>query len=1042
MEKYCKTLYKRITMRKLLFIMSLFVYLSINAIETIKVACVGNSITYGIGVKDREKNSYPALLQRMLGDEYIVGSFGKPGATLLNRGHRPYTEQKEYNDALAFNADIIIIHLGVNDTDPRDWPDFRDDFIKDYISLIDSFKSVNSDARIIIAGITPIWDRHPRFLSGTKVWQDEIRDKIHVVADICDVEFIDFYSVLHNYPFMFPDAIHPNEEGASILAKTVYSAITGNYGGLKMPEIYSDNMVLQRDVPLKLSGTSNANDHIIVEIDGNKYETVTDNRGCWNIVIEPLSAKRNITMLVSNGYKNIVFKNVAVGEVWLCSGQSNMEFMLKNSVNAKEELKKSANSNIRLFDMKPRWKTDAVEWPESALDSVNHLEYYRKTTWKECNPETVKDFSAVAYYFGKTLQDSLDVPVGLICNAVGGSTTESWIDRNTLENKFPFILREWKNNDFIQKWARDRASLNIKKSESIFQRHPYEPCYLFEAGIIPLQQFPIKGAIWYQGESNAHNAEAHENLFKLLVNSWRNNWGNNYMPFYYVQLSSLNRPSWPWFRDSQRRLMYEIPNTGMVVSSDCGDSIDVHPRNKRPIGERLARWALSDTYKYNLLPTGPLFKKAIVTGNNSVTVSFDYSEGLCASNNNGKVIGFELAEYDGLYYAAETEIHNNIVILHSSKLKNPKYVRYGWQPFTKANLVNVNGLPTSTFKAKIDDLTIPNHPIPHGVSAPFAGVINDWIIVAGGCNFPDIPAAEGGKKVYYSEIYAINMKEKSKGWKLIGRLPNSAAYGATVSIGDNLYFIGGENMEGKLNSVYKVSMKSEACKVDLETLPSIPECITNLSGTAIGQDIYITGGITDTNKNSVYRISTQSSSEWEKLLSYPGNKRIQSILLANGKNELYLIGGFQSPSKKKEGVFSDDILCYNIEKRSWKRLIELPFDENGEKRCLIGGSGIAHNDMLILTGGVNYKIFNNAINGKAPNDYLKKPVEWYKFNDDILFFNLRNKTWNIVKDVNGMAKAGGILLEYKNSLYMICGETKPGIRSSEVITIPLSRIEQ
>lgn len=1029
-------------MRKLALILYLFVCLSINAVDSIKVACVGNSITYGIGVKDREKDSYPALLQTMLGDEYFVGNFGKPGATLLNRGHRPYTEQKEYEDALAFNADIIIIHLGVNDTDPRDWPDFRDDFIKDYISLIDSFKSVNSDARIIIAGITPIWDRHPRFLSGTKVWQDEIRDKIHVVADICDVEFIDFYSVLHNYPFMFPDAIHPNEEGASILAKTVYSAITGNYGGLKMPEIYSDNMVLQRDVPLKLSGTSNANDHIIVEIDGNKYETVTDNRGCWNIVIEPLSAKRNITMLVSNGYKNLVFKNVAVGEVWLCSGQSNMEFMLKNSVNAKEELKKSANSNIRLFDMKPRWKTDAVEWPESALDSVNHLEYYRKTTWKECNPETVKDFSAVAYYFGKTLQDSLDVPVGLICNAVGGSTTESWIDRNTLENKFPFILREWKNNDFIQKWARDRASLNIKKSESIFQRHPYEPCYLFEAGIIPLQQFPIKGAIWYQGESNAHNAEAHENLFKLLVNSWRNNWGNNYMPFYYVQLSSLNRPSWPWFRDSQRRLMYEIPNTGMVVSSDCGDSIDVHPRNKRPIGERLARWALSDTYKYNLLPTGPLFKKAIVTGNNSVTVSFDYSEGLCASNNNGKVIGFELAEYDGLYYAAETEIHNNIVILHSSKLKNPKYVRYGWQPFTKANLVNVNGLPTSTFKAKIDDLTIPNHPIPHGVSAPFAGVINDWIIVAGGCNFPDIPAAEGGKKAYYSEIYAINMKEKSKGWKLIGRLPNCVAYGATVSIGNNLYFIGGENMEGKLNSVYKVSMNSEACKVDLETLPSIPECITNLSGTAIGQDIYITGGITDTNKNSVYRISTQSSSEWEKLLSYPGNKRIQSILLANGKNELYLIGGFQSPSKKKEGVLSDDILCYNIEKRSWKRLIELPFDENGEKRCLVGGSGIAHNDMLILTGGVNYKIFNNAINGKAPNDYLKKPVEWYKFNDDILFLNLRNKTWNIVKDVNGMAKAGGILLEYKNSLYMICGETKPGIRSSEVITIPLSHIEQ
>lgn len=1024
-------------MRKLALILYLFVCLSINAVDSIKVACVGNSITYGIGVKDKEKDSYPTLLQAMLGDEYFVGNFGKPGATLLNRGHRPYTEQKEYEDALAFNADIIVIHLGVNDTDPRDWPDFRDDFIKDYISLIDSFKSVNSNARIIIAGITPIWDRHPRFLSGTKVWQDEIRDKISVVADICGVEFIDFYSVLHNHPFMFPDAIHPNEEGASILAKTVYSAITGNYGGLKVPEIYSDNMVLQRDVPLKLSGTSNANDHIIVEIDGNKYETVTDNRGCWNIVIEPLSAKRNITMSVSNGYKNLVFKNVAVGEVWLCSGQSNMEFMLKNSVDAKEELKNSGNSNIRLFDMKPRWKTDAVEWSESALDSVNHLEYYRKTTWEECNPETVKDFSAVAYYFGKMLQDSLDVPIGLICNAVGGSTTESWIDRNTLERKFPFILSDWRNNDFIQKWARDRASLNIKKSGSVFQRHPYEPCYLFEAGIIPLQQFPIKGAIWYQGESNAHNAEAHESLFKLLVNSWRNNWGNNDMPFYYVQLSSLNRPSWPWFRDSQRKLMYEIPNTGMVVSSDYGDSIDVHPRNKKPIGERLARWALAETYKYNLLPSGPLFKKAFVTDKNSVNVSFDYSEGLCTSSDNGKIIGFELAEHDGLYYDAETEIHNNNVILRSSKVKNPKYVRYGWQPFTKANLVNVDGLPASTFKAETDNLTIPNHPIPLGVSAPFAGIINDWMIVAGGCNFPDVPAAKGGKKVYYSEIYAINMKEKSKGWKLLGQLPQNMAYGATVLIGDDMCLIGGENENGKFNSAYKLSMDCEAGNVYIETLPSIPECMTNLSGTAIGNDIYITGGMTETDRNSLYRLSALSPDKWEKLTSYPGNKRIQSILLSNGKNELYLIGGFQSPSKKKEAVLSDDILCYNVDKSSWKKLIDLPLDENGEKRCLVGGSGIVHNDMLILTGGVNYTIFKNAINGKAPEGYLEKPVEWYKFNDDVLFYNLKNNTWYVADDVKGMNKAGGVLLEYEDVLYMICGEIKPGIRCGEIVAVSL-----
>lgn len=150
----------------------------------------------------------------------------------------------------------------------------------------------------------------------------------------------------------------------------------------------------------------------------------------------------------------------------------------------------------------------------------------------------------------------------------------------------------------------------------------------------------------------------------------------------------------------------------------------------------------------------------------------------------------------------------------------------------------------------------PKYPISHGVSAPFAGIINDWMIVAGGCNFPDVPAAKGGRKVYYSEIYAINMKEYSKCWKLLGRLPQNMAYGATVVIEDEIYFIGGENENGKLNSVYKVSLDCKTCKVDIETLPSIPECITNLSGTAIGNDIYITGGITETDKNSMYRIST------------------------------------------------------------------------------------------------------------------------------------------------------------------------------------------
>lgn len=1025
-------------MRKTFLFLSLLfsVCLVAGAADSVRVACVGNSITYGIGVKDRTHDSYPARLQNMLGGKYLVGSFGKPGATLLNKGHRPYIEQQEYKDALDFMADIVVIHLGVNDTDPRDWPDFRDDFVRDYVSLVNSFKALNPDVKVILAGITPIWDRHPRFLSGTKVWQDEIREKISVVADICGARLIDFYTPLYKYPFMFPDAVHPDEEGAAILAKTVYSAITGDFGGLKVSDVYSDNMVLQRDTLLEISGTSDAGDSIEVTLDGKKFKTVVDESGKWSVHVGPLQAKRNIGFSVSNGKKMIDFKNVAVGEVWLCSGQSNMEFMLKSSVGAEKAIGKSECADIRLYDMKARWRTDAVEWPLSALDSVNHLKYYKDTSWNVCGPESSKDFSAVAYYFGKMLHDSLNVPVGLICNAVGGSTTESWIDRYSLETEFHSILKDWRNNDFIQKWARERACLNIKKSVKTLQRHPYEPCYLFESGILPLEKYPVKGVIWYQGESNAHNMEAHDKLFRLLVNSWRKHWNNESMPFYFVQLSSLNRPSWPCFRDSQRKLMNDISYSGMAVSSDWGDSLDVHPRNKRPVGERLARWALSGTYGYDILPSGPLFRNAVVVDNGMVSVGFDYAKGMSASE--GRLTGFEIAEYDGLYYPAEAEIKGERVLLTSSEVKNPKYVRYGWQPFTRANLVNEDGLPASTFMSEIKGVDVPCLPVSHGVSAPFSGIIDDCLIVAGGCNFPGVPAADGGKKVYYSGIYAINLNDYGdKKWRLIGKLPQNVAYGTTVVVGDKMYFIGGENENGMLGSVYRISIDKSHCKVQLEKLPSLPEGMSNLSGTAIGNRIYITGGITESSRNNMYTISVDLLDKWEKLPKYPGNKRIQSILLGNGSDELYLVGGFQSPLKKKSGVLSDDVLCYNTEKRIWKRMTKLPEEADGGKRCLVGGSGVLYKDMLILTGGVNYSVFSDAINGNVSDDYLKKPVDWYRFNDDILVFSLKDKTWTTINDINGMSKAGGVLLENDGLLYMVCGELKPGIRTDKIIVIPL-----
>ena len=667
--------------------------------KTIKVACVGNSITYGYGIENREQNSYPSVLQRLLGKGYKVGNFGHSGATLLSKGHRPYIQQEEYQKALAFAGDIVVIHLGINDTDPRNWPNHRNDFVKDYLTLISSFKKANPKARIVIARMSPLSHRHPRFESGTRDWHAEIQQAIALIAQQTNAQLIDFHEPLYHFPQMLPDAVHPNTQGAAILAQVVFGAITGNYGGLQLPEIYSDNMVLQHGQSLPLHGIANAGTKITVTIGKQQLNTTADSNGKWQVTLAPLAAKETYTLQITAGKEKRIFKNVVAGEVWLCSGQSNMEFEMFQASTGERDIPQAENPNIRLFDMEARWRTDnANAWELSALDSINVLQYYKPAQWEVCTPKTVRAFSAVAYYFGRSLQKDLDMTIGLICNAVGGSPTEAWIDRRTLEYEFPRILNNWRENDFIMDWVRQRAGENIAKATDKLQRHPYEPAYLFEAGILPLAKYPIKGVIWYQGESNAHNKDAHSKLFPLLVKSWRNEFGYSHLPFYYVQLSSINRPSWGWFRESQRRLMKVVPHSGMAVSYDYGHPTDVHPKNKQPIGERLAQWALADTYGRKVLPSGPLFRSATFNGK-VATVAFDYAQGMHSAD--GKTLrGFELSDGNGIFYPATAEVVGEELKVTSEEVSTPKMVRYGFSPVTDGNLVNEANLPASTFTSE------------------------------------------------------------------------------------------------------------------------------------------------------------------------------------------------------------------------------------------------------------------------------------------------------------------------------------------------------
>ena len=292
---------------------------------------------------------------------------------------------------------------------------------------------------------------------------------IEEIARIAGATLVDLQEGLYDRPDLLPDALHPNAEGAGILARTVYGALTGDYGGLQLPAIYSDRMVLQRDQPLPISGIANQGEKVTVTLAGQRKETVAGTNGKWTVTLD-LAGKREILYL--NG-----FYPQPHAELSGCSSRGSLAMLrtIQHGVPGKRERKGRTtatigyvkqHSQIRLFDLKPRWETYAVEWDASVLDSLNRLQYYHDAQWEVCDTQNTARFSAIGFAFGRMLADSLQVPVGLILNAVGGSPTEAWIDRKTLEFEFPDILQDWTKNDFIQDWVRERAALNIKQASN------------------------------------------------------------------------------------------------------------------------------------------------------------------------------------------------------------------------------------------------------------------------------------------------------------------------------------------------------------------------------------------------------------------------------------------------------------------------------------------------------------------------------------------------------------------------------------------------
>ena len=442
----------------------------------------------------------------------------------------------------------------------------------------------------------------------------------------------------------------------------ISNSITAN---ITLPTIFSDNMVLQRNTEIKIWGWANPKEEVKITPSWNhqEYKIIANNNAYWEISI-PTPKEGGPYIICFKGYNEVTLKNILIGEVWLCSGQSNMEMNANWGIqNGEEEAKKALNSSIRFFSVEKA----------SAAAPQNNL----AGNWVECSPENMKINSAIAYFFAQRITEDLkNVPIGMIISAWGATAAEVWIPENVIQN----------NAELLE------ASRKIKPSEYC----PIESSRVYNAMIHPLIGYKIAGVLWYQGESNV-GSMVYDKTFATLITSWRSLWKENF-PFYYVQIAPYKNENDTFsnvqIRDFQRRTL-QLLNTAMVVTSDISTIDDIHPKDKKTVGVRLANLALKTIYNTNSnLVNGPLFK-SITIDKNKITVSFDYADGLYFKNNISNQ--FEIAGSDTIYYVAEAKIKNNCVILYSDKVKNPIKVRFAWKNTSQSQLFNKANLPTSSF---------------------------------------------------------------------------------------------------------------------------------------------------------------------------------------------------------------------------------------------------------------------------------------------------------------------------------------------------------
>jgi len=494
---------------------------------------------------------------------------------------------------------------------------------------------------------------------------------------------------------------------------------------VKLPALISDNMVLQQGQPAAIWGTADPGEEVTVSLDGEKRETTAASNGRWKVELGPLKAGGPWEMTVA-GINTLTIHNVLVGEVWVCSGQSNMEYavegrpgVLGGVMNAGEEVAAAHYPRLRLFKV----QVAVAGKPQS--DVQGH--------WEMASPGTVRDFSAAGYFFGRDLHQALRVPVGMIDSSKGGTPAEAWMSVATLEADpaLKMVLDSWrqiiaeypqvldKYEQALSGWEKSaeqaeaggKVAPQFPKPPQDPRSHRWRDAGLWNGMIAPLTPYRIAGVIWYQGESNADSPYQYRHVFTRLIRSWRRAWGEGDFPFLFVQLASFkvggeDPDSWAVLRESQAKAL-ALPKTGMAVAIDIGDAHSIHPRNKQEVGRRLALAAEAVAYGRKVDDQGPTFK-SLRAEKGTLRLRFSHVDGGLAARG-GALAGFQIAGEDQKFVPAEAQIQGSEVVLSSPLVPKPLAARYAWADYPQCNLYNRAGLPAPPFRTDRWTVTLQEH---------------------------------------------------------------------------------------------------------------------------------------------------------------------------------------------------------------------------------------------------------------------------------------------------------------------------------------------